>query len=276
MYRRKIISILLLVSINAFGQVDLETIRKEILDEGNLLYDNIQKSDLSLSNYKDKLNPTFNLISLMYLDGNKEIVIVFPFDKDSISVLATFQYQNDSLISSDFTKRPKSAEETILEDIYRNSLSAGMMYSEMSGVKNISYWIVIVKDEFGFTSYFLTKPLQGDIIPIGNDFKNNYNKKGKWKNFDNIHNNYIPISINTPDDSEKANKTFHTHSYPNTQFITATDICILKLYSKKTKFKKHYVVSKKYISEYDLEKDELTIMTREEFKRKPGNEKIQF
>lgn len=267
---------MVLLSINAFGQVDLDAIRKEILEEGNFLYDNIQKSDLSLSSYKNKLNPTFDQFSLMYVDRNKEIVIVFPAHKDSTSILATFQYQNDSLISSNYTKRPKSAEETILVDIYRNSLSAGMLYSDMSGVKNISYWIVIVKNEFGFTSYFLTKSQQGDIIPIGNDFKNNYNKKGKWKDFENIHNNYIPMSTNPPADSEYSNKAFHTHSYPNTQFITATDICILKLYSKKAKFKKHYVVSKKYISEYDLEKDELTIMTRDEFKRKQGNEKIQF
>jgi hypothetical protein len=75
---------------------------------------------------------------------------------------------------------------------------------------------------------------------------------------------------------ENSKGYFHTHANRNSDFITPTDICILKLYSKQLEFKRHFVASKKYISEFNVETNELIIMTREEFKIKEGIEKLKF
>jgi hypothetical protein len=53
----------------------------------------------------------------------------------------------------------------------------------------------------------------------------------------------------------------HSHGPETGDFITATDICTLMLYEKFAKWKKHNVVSKKYLNIWDCETDQLTVIT---------------
>jgi hypothetical protein len=57
----------------------------------------------------------------------------------------------------------------------------------------------------------------------------------------------------------------HTHSPETGDFITATDICTLMLYSKYAEWEKHYVVSKKYMSFWDCQNNSLFVLPKKAF-----------
>ncbi|MCK6607990.1 MAG: hypothetical protein L6Q46_06735, partial [Flavobacterium sp.] len=61
--------------------------------------------------------------------------------------------------------------------------------------------------------------------------------------------------------------TMHSHLPETGEFITSTDICTLMLYGKLYNLKEHFVISEKYVSIWDCEKDTLNVMTREAFEK---------
>jgi hypothetical protein len=52
----------------------------------------------------------------------------------------------------------------------------------------------------------------------------------------------------------------HNHLPETGEYITATDICTLMLYSKFAKWKTHNVVSKKYLNMWNCETNTLTVI----------------
>ncbi|TWV91111.1 hypothetical protein FEF09_29010 [Chitinophaga pinensis] len=63
----------------------------------------------------------------------------------------------------------------------------------------------------------------------------------------------------------------HSHIDEQDQFITATDICTLMMYSIDPFWKQHYVISAHYVNVWNFEKKELLIYTREEWEQMYGN-----
>lgn len=65
--------------------------------------------------------------------------------------------------------------------------------------------------------------------------------------------------------------TMHTHLPETGRFITATDICTLRLYEKFAAWKRHIVVSKTDVSIWDCEHDILVGRPREEWGKQAKN-----
>jgi len=59
----------------------------------------------------------------------------------------------------------------------------------------------------------------------------------------------------------------HSHLPETGEFITATDVCTLMLYSQYTHWSQHYVLSKKYVSIWDCDKESLVVLTTEAWEK---------
>ena len=76
-----------------------------------------------------------------------------------------------------------------------------------------------------------------------------------------LHKNLIPIYYGTKElEGKNVETTIHSHLPETGDFITATDVCTLMLYSKFANWKTHNVISKKYLNIWNCETNELTVI----------------
>ena len=85
--------------------------------------------------------------------------------------------------------------------------------------------------------------------------------KGQVKEFEGGEKIFIPLEYGTQKDSQEVGGV-HTHLPGFSDFITATDICTLRLYQYMTKWKQHIVVSERYTTMYNCENNSLIIIPR--------------
>jgi hypothetical protein len=114
--------------------------------------------------------------------------------------------------------------------------------------------------------YVLTGPNKNGVVLFGNDYLLTFDKNNNLLLKKQLHKNLIAINYGVKDKDGKAlesEEAMHSHLPETGDFITATDICTLMLYTKFAKWKRHTVVSQKYINIWDCTKNELTVMTRE-------------
>lgn len=117
--------------------------------------------------------------------------------------------------------------------------------------------------------YVLTGPQVTGVIIFGNDYLITFDNKNNITDKKTLHKNIIPINYNKPgpDPSKDEETSFHIHRPETGEFMTATDICTLRLYEKNTTWKTSMVRSKDYVSIWDCQKDKLFIMTAEALKK---------
>lgn len=117
---------------------------------------------------------------------------------------------------------------------------------------------------------------------LGNDYKLTFNKKNKLKKRLQLHKSLIPFNY-----VENQNAISSVHSHVVSDFVDVTDVCTLLLYKKYTGIGSHIVMSKKYVSILDLEKENLVILTKKhgvrlmemeikELKESKGNKTNRF
>ena len=110
--------------------------------------------------------------------------------------------------------------------------------------------------------YIMTGPQINNVVVYGNDYLLTFNKKNKLRKKKALHKNMMTFKYGG-DKNDVA--VMHSHTKGSGEFISATDICTTMLYEKFTEWKTKIVISKKYVSIWDCQKDKLTIMTREAF-----------
>ncbi len=112
--------------------------------------------------------------------------------------------------------------------------------------------------------YVLTGPQENGIVPIGNDYLLTFGSSGKLKSTERLHNSYLPMRWD--DKKSEITTMMHTHleAHP---YITPTDICSILLYRSQLPAHQHYVISKEYVSLFDIDKQELIILTRKAFEK---------
>ena len=110
--------------------------------------------------------------------------------------------------------------------------------------------------------YVLTGPKTNGVILFGNDYLLTFDKKNKLTSKKALHQNLIPIYYGGEEENnKKVEGSIHNHSAETGDFITATDICTIMLYEEIAKWKTHSVVSEKYLSRWDCERDELVVIS---------------
>lgn len=255
--------LIVLFAFPVFGQKNQEEQAARIVAEGNLLYRTEMASwygtDLFLENYKNREN-----IGGYFSYIEKEFVRCVFYSKElnpkvigAISFDSTYSLSNAQL---DLSERNFSTMESDLYEIRRRA--AEEMNTNQGGFfkfyKNTSPNIIPLINGSEKKVYILTGPKTSDVVIFGNDYLLTFDQNNKLVSKKQLHQNIIPISYSNTAEGEVVE--MHTHLPETGELITATDVCTLMLYEKFANWTSHNVVSKKYLSIWDCQTDELVIL----------------
>jgi len=265
----RLISILLLLftSLILYAQPDGD----KILKEGQLLY-RLEKAswyatDYLLEKFPNKGDRIGGYLS--YPGDNNKIITIF-FERNFTShVLIRFQF--DSLpkqipIGIDTVYLIANQTENDLIKIRQDALDKINTNSDkfFSFYKNSSYNIIPLINQNERKVYSITGPKNNGVVLIGNDYLFKYNAENNFISKRKIHNSLIQLPAKM-DSAKTAVATMHSHVI--SAIIDPTDICTLLLYRDFVDWKLHYVISSKYVSIFDLEKEKLVIMKKKAWEK---------
>jgi len=261
---RLLLILLTFISLNSFGKNDLKTQTQPIVDEGKRLYKSEMASwygtDLFLEKHKDRTT-----IGGYFSYTIDEISKCIFFSKtDSPKVIGTISF--DSTFSTktakvDLTERDFTSSENdiyIIRKIALEKLNSDTLFKKYNNT-DLNIIPLIYNNEKKV--YVLTGPKQSGVVIFGNDYLLTFDKHNSLTNTIRLHKNIIPIGFG--DKQKEGNDvvaTMHSHLPETGDFITATDICTLMLYEKFAKWKRHNVVSKKYLNIWNCQTDELNVI----------------
>jgi hypothetical protein len=227
-------------------------------------------TDLFLERFKDrnKIGGYFSYLDngvptcIFYGTGDVPAVIgSIGFDESFNTKTATINMQERSFTETEsglYTIR-KAAQEVIYTDslfkVYENS--------------NLNLIPIIHKGQRKV--YVLTGPTEAGVVIFGNDYLLSFNKKNQLRSKKALHRNIISVEY-TDESGAKSVGAMHTHARETGDFITATDICTLMLYSKFANWKQHMVISEKYVSIWNCETNKLTTIPKAIFEKNTKNE----
>jgi len=110
--------------------------------------------------------------------------------------------------------------------------------------------------------YVLTGTSMSGVVLLGNDYLLRYSPSNQLLTKTALHNNILPLQTNEEEEGKEVMGSMHTHIGNTSEYITATDICTLRLYGRFTKWKQHIVISEKFVSIWDMEKNRLVIIPK--------------
>lgn len=213
----------------------------------------------SIGGYLSYENERNHIITIFY-DRSNICRIIARFEFDSLPKNKPIKVDYNNLNKSELEERLITIRKDVIAQISKNEDSYFSFY------QNTSFNPVLIVDDKNIKVFILTGPKTNENLLLGNDYLLVYNKKNKLKDKEKIHKSLIKIPFEPPAEAKGAEITMHSHIV--TDLITSTDICSMLLYKDKIKWKEHYVISQKYVSIFNIEKEELTIQTIDEFKEK--------
>lgn len=107
--------------------------------------------------------------------------------------------------------------------------------------------------------YSITGPQASGVVLIGNDYLFKYDQDNNFVSKEKVHNSLIRLPAKMDSDQDVV-ATMHSHVISD--IIDPTDICTLLLYRDYVPWRQHYVFSKKFVSIFDMDKENLVIVTR--------------
>jgi hypothetical protein len=256
-----IVGVLLFSALKGTGQTREE---KEVVAEGKKLYRCEMASrygiDIFRGRFQEDMSRTDGYFSY---DGEKGTVCVFFSKSEPRVAMATITF--DSTFSADNAivdgaNRPLTDLETELVNLRQAALqeiNADTLFQTYPGT-NLN--LILLVDGDGKRVYVLTGPLKQGVVIFGNDYRLTFDNQNKVKSKTKLHQHIIKIPFGEVD-GKKVLETSHTHLPETDELITATDICTLMLYEKFAGWKQHMVMSWKYLSVWDCEKDQLTVIS---------------
>ena len=132
------------------------------------------------------------------------------------------------------------------------------------GYQNTRLNLIPIVDGEQKKVYVLTGPQNAGVIILGNDYLLTFDKNNDLLTKKQLHRNILPFKYGEEKDEFGG---MHTHLAETGDYITATDICTIMLYSKFAKWKTHFVLSEKYVSIWDCERNSLVVMNREAWEK---------
>jgi hypothetical protein len=259
--------ILTLITLSTFGQKSISKITDAIVKEGKLLYKSEMASwygtDLFLASYKSRENIGGYF---SYTDDDVSKCVFFsrsnyPKIIGTISFDSTY---NIKTAKADLTEREFTKTENELYLIRKTALSTVNSDTLFKKYNNTDLNFIPLINGKEKKVYVLTGPKQHGVVIFGNDYLLTFDKNNTLITKKQLHKNIIPIYYGRKEDEGKQIEgAMHNHSTETGDFITATDICTLMLYEKFAKWKTHHVVSKKYLSIWNCETNQLNVMTME-------------
>lgn len=257
----------LALSIFSFGQ---ET--DKILEEGKLLYRLEKASWYGTDDFLERFPGKIDSIGgyLSYVDENNRNINIFFKKDDPYSILVRYHF--DSLPASKplFIDTLNSVATQIESDLITIRQDAMQKILDNSDdffkfYKNTSLNLIPIINNRERKVFIITGPQISNIVIIGNDYLLTYNNKNRFVKKEKINESKLEFPYKSKNSENKMEMTYHSHILSD--FINSTDICTLLLYKDFVEWKQHYVMSEKYVSIFDLEKERLVILTKEAWNR---------
>ena len=240
--------LLTFLTLNTFAQNNPTQDAQPIVAEGKLLYQSEMASwygtDLFISQYKDmaSVGGYFS-----YVD-NDTAKCVFFSNAESPKVKGTITFDstyNVNTANIDIAEREFTAMEHdlyVIRQAAMNALSTnedGFFKFYQNTNPNL---IPLIQGEERKV-YVLTGTPQSGMVIFGNDYLLTFDQDNELTSKKQLHQNIIPTEYGNLQDGKQVTGALHSHLPETGNFITATDICTLMLYSKFTKWKSYNVVS---------------------------------
>ena len=239
----------------------------KVLEEGKLLY-RLEKAswygtDIFLEKFAHKKDIAGGYLS--YMNEKNQIVNIF-FEKGNPSqILVRFEFESmpqTNPIKIDTINQIATQQEMDLIAIRQEAVQ--QVYENKEGFftfyENTSLNFIPLIRNGKKQVFILTGSQVPNVVNIGNDYLLIYNKKHKLTKKENLHNTLLQFKGKSDDPENPITSTHHSHILSD--IINSTDICTLLLYKDFVEWKQHYVISKKYVSIFDLEKEDLVVLTR--------------
>lgn len=258
--KRTFFALTTLLTLNVFAQDNPTELAKPIVDEGKRLYRSEMASwygtDLFIESYKDRAN-----IGGYFSYSDNGIAKCIFFSKgDKPKAIGTITFDstyNTKTAKTDLTEREFTSGEGDLYAIRKIALATINSDTLFKRYKNTSFNLIPIINGSEKKVYVLTGPQQNGVVIFGNDYLLTFDNNNSLISKKQLHKNIIPINYGSKDETEEA---MHSHLPETGDFITATDICTLMLFEKFTKWKKHTVVSKNYLSIWNCRADQLVVI----------------
>jgi hypothetical protein len=243
-----------------------------ILAEGLRLYQSERSSwvatDLLLATTTDRSQIGGYL---SYIDGDSVRTIFWPKGTTGtvgMPLLASYAFLRQDVRVGTGSYRPAGAFTARQAQLFAIQQATQTELESAEGQyptpENSSLNIALLEDKNEVRAYVLVGPRENGVLPIGNDFLLTYSPTGKLRSRERLHNSYLPMRRDATQSSVKS--LFHSHlaAHP---YITATDICSMLLHRDQVPGQQHYVIGEHYVSLFDVEKQQLLILTRKAFEK---------
>lgn len=215
-------------------------------------------TDHFLATYPDKKNLIRGYFS--YVNKEDDVVSVF-YGEEKKQIFARYLFKGipspdrlfvdtENLEITDLEADLLELRRTAFEDMVDNKKGFYSFY------ENINPNLIPIIYEGKKKVYVISGSNEPKML-IGNDYEITFNKRNKIKDRKKLHKSILTFNYTENEDVESS---FHSHVVSD--FIDVTDVCSLLLYKKYTGINSHIVVSKKYVSILDLEKETLLILTK--------------
>ena len=261
---KKIIILILILfySFVSHCQLNLDSLAKNILDEGLFLF-NLEKSawvatDIIMAD-KNNLNYFNGYASYLIQDSVYTIFYFYTPDKISINFTVSFplnKIEPNSCSINAHSRKPTVKETRLISaknkiyDIINETPSLN------SNLNIINYNIQIKDVDSSFICYLMAGINDPAIIPLGGDSK--IDLSGNLKDFkiQYYHSGFLGMKIQ----KLKIKSDFHTHLPEYSPFIAPTEICIYKLYDELlNNCFRHKIICGNFVSDFNSKKNRLQI-----------------
>jgi len=243
-----------------FTNEEIKTKLDSIKKEGDLLYSLENASWHSTDFIRE--NKKVNKITgeyLTYKATNDTVKTIF-LNKEGNKVIVEYSFVNNSNkpVREKFNIRSLTNDELNLKNVREKLISQLSNPKYEVGVpQGFSLNLIILPYEKKYKVYIITGAAEKGVIPFGNDYLFISDSDGKIIENKKFHSRLIP-TYTSSNEMGKITKSMHSHLKSN-PFISATDICTFKLYSRFTNLESFsvYSPSLKTYFEYNVKDDSL-------------------
>lgn len=243
----------------------------EILAEGKLLFRLEKASWNGTDDFLARFPEKRNLIGgyLSYESDKHEIMTIFFGRENNDSLLVRYQFDSipNAPIEIDTVDLKITSLEKNLIEIRQDAIQRISNNSEnfFTFYENTALNLIPLITDKKKRVFILTGTQVSNVVIIGNDYLLEYDKKNRLKNKTQIHKSLLQFPYKSDNPENKMESTYHSHVVSD--YINSTDICTLLLYKDYVEWTKHFVMSNKYVSIFDLEKENLAIMKRKAWEK---------
>lgn len=259
------------LALNTRAQENLAKAAQPIIEEGKKLYRSEKASwngtDLFTAKYKenDKIGGYFSYPIEM------QTTCVFYSKDDAPTVIGTIVFDSTLVVENakmDFKKRAFTPIEKDYYELRIKTFEAMQYDTLFKYYSNTKFNVVPLINGIEKKVYILTGTNEKGHVLFGNDYLLTFDEDNEILEKKSLHENLMAIEYGGEvDENEEMVGAVHSHSEETGDFITATDICTLMLYSEHVGWKTHTVVSRKYFNFWNCETNTLAVIPRDNFSK---------